>query len=760
MIKTTRLITVWIGMSALLTGCAISAVGSGFATLHAFDPNPDGFNPTGSLVRYGSTLYGMTDTGGVNFLGTIFSIPVGGGTPTILHSFAGGTDAASPQGSLTLSADGNTLYGMTLDGGPDSKGTIFSIPTAGGTLTVLYSFTGCGYSVCGSTDGAWPYGNLTLSGSTLYGMTQLGGTHNFGMIFSIPITGGTPTQLYSFTDSGTDGGDPQASLIISGSTLYGMTYGGGTGNCGTIYSLPTTGGSKTNLYNFTGVGTDGCGPFNGSLTLSLDATTLYGMTTYGGADHLGTVFSLPVGGGTPTTLHSFTGVGTDGSGPLGSLILSGSTLYGMTQNGGLSGDGVLFSIPVTGGAPTTLYSFTGVGTDGTAPAADLIISGSTLYGMTPGGGSNNAGTIFSAPASGGTPTTLYSFTNVYTAAGSIGSLVLSGNTLYGMSDDVQDGSIFSEPVAGGASTTLYEFTGIGTDASSPIYGSFVLSGSTLYGMTIDGGANGVGTIFTEPLGGGTPTTLYSFTGIGTDGANPYASLVLSLDGNTLYGMTSSGGSSSEGTIFSEPVTGGTPTILYSFTGVGTDGASPSGSLILSGSTLYGMTGNGGANGFGTIFSIPVTGGTPTILYSFTAVGTDGGSPIGDLILSGGILYGMTYSGGTSNLGTIFSEPIGGGTPTTLHSFTGVGTDGANPFGNLIISSGMFYGTTNSGGSSGFGTIFKIPLSGGTLTTLHTFTGGTDGGCPEGSLIISGTTLYGGNVCGGVGNNGTVFQFGL
>ena len=117
-----------------------------------------------------------------------------------------------------------------------------------------------------------------------------------------------------------------------------------------------------------------------------------------------------------------------------------------------------------------------------------------------------------------------------------------------------------------------------------IPGSLTLSGSTLYGMTAAGGANGDGTIFSIPVTGGTPTTLFSFDG--THGTNASGSLTLS--GSTLYGMTEGGGTYSDGTIFSIPVTGGTPTTLFSFDG--THGESPGGSLTLSGSTLYGMTG--------------------------------------------------------------------------------------------------------------------------------------------------------------------------
>ena len=369
----------------------------------------------------------------------------------------------------------------------------------------------------------------------------------------------------------------------------------------------------TTLFNFDG--THGANPY-GDLILS--GSTLYGMTWYGGNMTLsggygdGTVFSIPVGGGTPTTLFNFDG--THGDQPFGSLILSGSTLYGMTAGGGnmtLSGgygDGTVFSIPVGGSTPTTLFNFDG--THGANPEGSLILSGSTLYGMTKFGDTNNAGTVFSIPVGGGTPTTLFDFDGIHGRYPD-GSLTLSGSTLYGMTvgggnmtlnGGYGDGTIFSIPVGGGTPTTLFNFDG--THGASPS-GSLILSGSTVYGMTSNGGnmslnnGNGDGAVFSLPVGGGTATTLFSFDG--THGANPYGSLIIS--GSTLYGMTESGGTNGDGTVFSIPVGGGTPMTLFNFDG--THGANPEGSLILSGSTLYGMTWYGGTNNDGTVFALTV-----------------------------------------------------------------------------------------------------------------------------------------------------------
>ena len=201
--------------------------------------------------------------------------------------------------------------------------------------------------------------------------------------------------------------------------------------------------------------------------------------------------------------------------------------------------------------------------------------------------------------------------------------------------------------------------------------------------------------------------LKSFTGGASDGALPYGSLILS--GSTLYGMTSQGGSSGSGTIFSIDISGSGFTLLHSFTGGASDGALPYGPLILSGSTLYGMTSSGGSSGSGTIFSINASGSGFTILHSFAGGASDGANPQKSLILSGSTLYGMTYSGGSSNDGTIFSIDVSGSGFTLLHSFAGGSSDGRNPYGGFILSGSTLYGMAENGGSSNDGIIFSLEL---------------------------------------------------
>jgi uncharacterized repeat protein (TIGR03803 family) len=324
-----------------------------------------------------------------------------------------GTNGLYPSGDLILS--GNTLYGTTEGGGASGAsgdGTVFSVPVTGGTVTTLVSFNG--------TNGNDPFDGLTLSGNTLYGTTYDGGANNDGTVFSVPVTGGSPITLATFNNS--NGEHPYAGLTLSGNTLYGTTYKGGASGDGTVFSVPVTGGTPTTLVTFNG--SNGANPIAG---LTLSGNTLYGTTNGGAASNDGTVFAVPVTGGSPTTLATFNNSNGDS---FAGLTLSGNTLYGTTEDSGVYGyqDGTVFSVPVTGGALTTLVVFNG--SNGSFPHSDLVFSGNTLYGTAEGGGASGAGTVFSAPVTGGSPTTLVTFNNS-SGTNPIGGLTLAGSTFYG-----------------------------------------------------------------------------------------------------------------------------------------------------------------------------------------------------------------------------------------------------------------------------------------------------------------------------------------
>ena len=377
---------------------------------------------------------------------------------------------------------------------------------------------------------------------------------------------------------------------------------------------------------------------------------------------------------TLTTLVEFTGTGGTASGrdPIGSLTLSGTTLYGMTCQGGANGDGNLFSVATNGSNYQNLLSFTGTAgfATGSSPFGSLTLSGTTLYGAAETGGVDNDGVIFSVGIDGTNYQILASFTGTGGSASGAyprGSLTLSGTTLYGMTTDGGadgDGNVFSVGTRGTNYKSLISFTGNGGTASGLYpFGSLTLSGTTLYGMTTKGGVNGKGNVFSLGTNGTNYNSVLSFTGSGGAASGNYPAGSLTLSGTTFYGMTTDGGADGDGNVFGVGTNGTNYQNLLSFSGTGgmANGYFPWGSLIISGTTLYGMTQLGGADVMGNIFSVGIDGSNYQDLYDFIG-GAGGGGPQGDLLLSGGTLFGMTAYGGANGNGIIFALSLPAPTP--------------------------------------------------------------------------------------------------
>ena len=285
----------------------------------------------------------------------------------------------------------------------------------GSQETILHNFAG------GTNDGANSVSSLTLSGATLYGMTQEGGSYGFGTVFSIHTNGTGYTILHNFTN-GSDGGGPVGNLTLSGGMLFGTTTSGGSNFWGTVFSLNTNGTGCTTLHNFAGSPSDG----GFAISLTLSGGTLYGMTTQGGSNNNGVVFSINTNGVGFNVLHAFNG-GSDGAGPLGSPTLSGGMLYGMTPQGGSNNNGVVFNISANGTGFTSLYNFASSPGDGSFPESALTLSGGTLYGITCNGGSNNDGVVFALALSA----------TVTVAANPVNGGSVVGGGLYGSGNNIQ-----------------------------------------------------------------------------------------------------------------------------------------------------------------------------------------------------------------------------------------------------------------------------------------------------------------------------------
>lgn len=412
-------------------------------------------------------------------------------TLTILHSFAGGNDGATPYGSLILS--GSTLYGPTSGFDPfgSTGGTIFKVNTDGSGYTILSHFGGSN-----------PFGSLNLSDSTLYGMTYGGPYLTYGVVFKMGTNNTGYTELHTFAGSPNDGANNpyfsrNGSLALIGSTLYGMTWAGGAFNKGVVYMVNTNATGYAIVHDFAGYPNDGENP-DSSLTVS--GTTLYGMTHSGGASDRGVVFRINADGTGYTNLHFFAGGTADGAFPCGSLTLYDGVLYGMTSNGGTTNRGVVFRMNADGSNYTNLHSFTGYNTrDGDSPNGSLTLNGNTLYGMTAGGGVSNDGTVFQINTNGSGYAILHSFDNTVATDGAmpIGSLTFDGGVLYGMTTErgmYNKGAVFSLTLPPLTITTLsslpagtvgvaYSTTLAATNGVTP-YSWSVVSNSLPAGLTL------------------------------------------------------------------------------------------------------------------------------------------------------------------------------------------------------------------------------------------------------------------------------------
>ena len=382
-----------------------------------------------------------------------------------------------------------------------------------------------------------------------------------------------------------------------------------------------------------------------------------------------------------TTLVSFTGA--DGAEPGASLIADAAgDLFGTASAGGADGDGTVFEIAKTrhgySSAPATLVSFSG--SDGATPDGSLITDAAgDLFGTTFQGGAEGDGTVFEIARTrhgyASAPKTLASFSGA-DGAGPDGSLIAdaAGNLFGTTAEDGGDtlGTVFeiAKTRHGYASTptTLASFED--DDGSTPNGSLIIDAAGDLFGTTQDGGANEVGTVFEiirypNGLYDGKPVTLVSFTG--ADGNDPQGDLITDAAGD-LFGTTLAGGTDGDGTVFEIVKQGGfyatTPTTLVNFTGA--DGQAPAGSLIADAAgDLFGTTDEGGANGLGTVFEIAKTDGgyasAPTVLVNFTGPG--GEYPYGSLIAdAAGNLFGTAQSGGANGEGTVFEITHSGFVP--------------------------------------------------------------------------------------------------
>ena len=494
-------------------------------------------------------------------------------------------------------------------------------------------------------------------------------------------------------------------------------------------------------------------------------------------------------------LRSFGGAPQSGSHPVGVLVGADGVLYGTTSAGGICNSGTVFRVNLDGSQSSVLHAF-GVSTnDGVTPLAGLVQGrDGMLYGTTSQGGASRAGIVFKLATDGSGYTTLHTCGSISGDATSPTALIQGADgALYGVAQGGgtnYGGALFRLGTDGSGYGVLYNFGTEGPpdwsnhDGDSPVALTQGADGA-LYGVTQDGGTNNAGVVFRLATDGSAFAVLYTFGGFASDGASPVG--LAQGSGGLLAGVTSSGGSYDQGVVFLLNTDGSGYCLAHEFTGTlqhtSGDGATPGAGLLRGADgSWYGTTMHGGADtDDGTVFRMNSDGSGYAVIHRFTFINsvfydlfsTDGQQPGPLAQAANGLLYGVTTYGGTTGegayentgVGTLFSLATNAMSYAVVWNFSSTGGDGQTPMGGLTLGSdGAFYGTTQSGGPAGQGSVFKINPDGAGYRVLYGFgLDPIDGLSPKAGLMrgadgmLYGTTSKGG-YAGGSGD-GIVFKVG-
>lgn len=592
---------------------------------------------------------------------------------------------------------------------------------------------------------------LPCSGFTqvqIWGVSQQGGSDQIGSVFNL-YDDGTGYLLKSEFQNSIDGTKPKSSVLVGqDGNYYGITSAGGDHNAGTIFKYSDSGFEV--LYHLTPFvdGTDAKGDM-----IEITPGVFVGTTNSGGPSFGGTLFKYSLAQGM-TILHTFESV-THGSNPSGGLAFDpqSQNIYGTCSSGGTSGYGTCFSFNLTTNTYAVQHHFSG-NTGGSYPQGGVIIaSDGMLYGTTQHGGSNAQGSIFKLHPQDETFEIIYSLSNTTS----------DGRYPFGKLAEAQNGILVGTCSEGGTSangtifkvSTSGDFTRLkslqsANDGGFPKAGLSVVDENTLYGMAEFGGINGFGTLFSITIDGiFTKVRDMDYT---NDGSSGVASLI--HDGNNhLVGVCASGGANNFGTIFTLDMSESTFAKIFDFS-VPLEGANPT-SLLRVENTFYGITQDGGIHNTGTFYKTNLDG-SRDVLHHFKA-DTDGLNPNGDLYRDeDGSFYGTARFGGTHNSGTVF-KISSEGEFNLLHSFEV--TSSQFPYGGVIKhSNGILYGTTSSGGMYGDGVLYSLTDQG-EFTILADFFSYFEGGSPQSTLTVGADgNLYGTTTTHGNFNGGTLFTY--
>jgi uncharacterized repeat protein (TIGR03803 family) len=617
---------------------AIFAVPTGsanFAAISSFQLALDGINPDGSVIKApNGKFYAVTENGGANNAGAIVEFGYGGGAITTKYSFgSSANDGAQPRDGFCLATDGY-LYGITQNGGSNGGGCIYKYQPGAGTITILYNFP--------VVYGTHPTSRMIQAGNgVFYGVTTADGSYSAGALFSYELGVGFSPIHYFYPS--TDGNNPTGLVQASNGKLYGMTTAGGSGSYGGIYSYDIGLSFYSSLLtNFTSG--NGITPF-GALVEGTPGH-LFGLASSGGTNNFGSIFDYDFTSNALSQAYAFTGAGTFGYTPEGTLTKSAynGLLYGTTNDGGANSKGVVFEFNPSTTAYNKLVDFGGA--NGENPMHTQLFEYLPL--TTTGSGTN---ATCNGLANGSATVTATGGMGPYTYAWSpsggtsnIASSLSAGNYTCQVTDAIgavknQTVTITEPSVLGSGVNSQTDPTCFGASNGSVTVLSFGGTPPYIYNWTPSGGT--LATASSLPAGSYTCTTMDA------NGCSVQAGVTLTQP-TALNVIPSStdvscfGGTN--GTAYMS-VSGGTP--LYSYSWAPSGGIAPTETNLAGGTYTCTITDNNGCVSTNTVIVnepamlnatasqivvacqglnnsaayASVSGGTPPYAYSWTSGGS-------------------------------------------------------------------------------------------------------------------------------------------
>jgi uncharacterized repeat protein (TIGR03803 family) len=687
------------------------------------------------------------------------------------------------------------FYGTCTAGGKYGNGTVFRFSPEADTIEVLTHFDrALGQSVSFNSF-------VEHSTGILLGCTEFGGINNSGVIFSYDFVTNNYEKLFEF-ESSTSGIRPNGLLIDANNGFYyGTTASGGLYNKGVLFRFDPDNKIFEKLHDFNG--TDG----NSALTQLFlsDQNKIYGTTRQGGTGLSGVIFEYDICSESFQVLYNFPYSAVNGYYPSGVIKATNGRLYGTTIRGGFADSGVFFEFDLISGILTK--------------KGDLI----TILGQEPYGvpiqidngkiiGTSNNGVIYQFDPITDVFSVATQFTQTNTnrllstfIKGPNGNLYCPGSDMSfsGYGSIIEYNPLTQEYIK------RHTFSG-GLLGSNPGYRLFLASNGKMYGFTILGGSEYEGVIYefnpsnnsvvikvqlNAPNEGQTPygelihapdgkyygTTfqggiynkgtifcvnplskdfeiVHHFTG-DVGGKEPRSGMIIGDDGN-LYGMTSTGGSGSNGgVIYKLDISTQEVSELYNF--IGTNGLQPWGNLLkVADGTFYGLVKHGGLYSNGVIFHFNPVSLDYQVLNHLQQPYYNGKYPLGHFTEgNNGKLYTVTYDGGAGTntyKGTIIEVDTNLLTSSVIHSFD---NSGFGPGKSLIMGTdGNLYGIASTYGTYYGGLIWRYDISSSSYSIIHEFDD-INGKTPSGSFIEGpNQVLYGVTSWGGTNNLGTIYSY--